>query len=154
MKNPLLVLAYQLYRLKHRLLRSVTVGVRILLIQDGQVLLVRHTYHDGWQFPGGGVKYGETLAQAATREALEETGAQLTETPRLLGVYTYFGEGKSDHVLVFYSEQFLLTQATDRWEIAEARLFPIAEPPTDLLAGYRRRLRDYLDDRGPYAKEW
>jgi 8-oxo-dGTP pyrophosphatase MutT (NUDIX family) len=154
MKNPLLVLAYQLYRLKHRLLRSVTVGVRILLIQDGQVLLVRHTYHDGWQFPGGGVKHGETLAQAAAREALEETGARLTETPRLLGVYTHFGEGKSDHVLVFYSEQFLLTQATDRWEIAEARLFPLDALPTDLLGGYRRRLRDYLDGQGPYAKTW
>jgi 8-oxo-dGTP pyrophosphatase MutT (NUDIX family) len=154
MKNPLLVLAYQLYRLKHRLLRSVTMGVRILLIQDGQVLLVRHTYHDGWQFPGGGVKYGETLAHAAAREALEEAGAQLGESPRLLGVYTHLGEGKSDHVFVFHSEQFVLTQATDRWEIAEARLFPLDELPRDLLGGYRRRLHDYLQGGGPYTKEW
>jgi 8-oxo-dGTP pyrophosphatase MutT (NUDIX family) len=154
MKNPLLVLAYQLYRLKHRLLRSVTMGVRILLIQDGQVLLVRHTYHDGWQFPGGGVKYGETLAQAAAREAFEETGARLREAPRLLGAYTHSGEGKSDHVLVFYSEQFQLTEATDRWEIAEVRLFPLDQLPRDLLAGYRRRLDDYQAGQGPYAKAW
>lgn len=154
MKNPLMMLAYQLYRLKHRLLRSMTMGVRILLIQDGQVLLVRHTYHDGWQFPGGGVKYGETLAQAAIREALEETGARLSATPRLLGVYTHLGEGKSDHVAVFTSEQFILAQATDRWEIAESRLFPLDELPMDLLSGYRRRLHDYLQGGGPYAKEW
>jgi len=32
------------------------------------------SYPDGWVFPGGGVEEGESLAQAVTREILEETG--------------------------------------------------------------------------------
>lgn len=45
---------------------------------DDRLLLVRHRalLHDGsfWEMPGGGVEFGESLAEAVAREFLEETG--------------------------------------------------------------------------------
>ena len=54
--------------------RPVTVGVRVMLIRDGQVLLIRHSYLRGWYLPGGGLKRGESMEAAARREAREESG--------------------------------------------------------------------------------
>ena len=78
---------------------------------DGRILLVKHTDTDGWYLPGGGVQSGETLGDAIRREAAEETGAVLHEL-WLFGVYSNFSEAKSDHVVVFCSEDF--DRATDR----------------------------------------
>ncbi len=152
--NPLLRLAYLAYQWRGRLLRPITVGVRILLVEQGEVVLVRHTYQPGWQFPGGGMKWGETLAEAAQREAREEVGARLLAEPSLFGIYTNLAEGKSDHIALFFSENFVLETPTDRWEIAECRRFPVTDPPSDLHGGYRRRLREYLSGNRPITGVW
>jgi ADP-ribose pyrophosphatase YjhB (NUDIX family) len=152
--NPLLQLAYWLMRLKWRILRPITVGVRILLVQEQKVVLVSHSYQKGWQFPGGGVKWGETLAGAAIREAREEVGAQLLGDPILFGLYTNVSEGKSDHVVLFLSETFVLGQPTDRWEIRRCELFDLNALPPELGAGYRRRLQEYGAGQWPYVGRW
>ena len=46
-KHWLLRAAYALLTLRRILWQPVTLGVHILLVRDGQVLLVRHTYRDG-----------------------------------------------------------------------------------------------------------
>ncbi len=50
-----------------------------ILIKENKVLLVGSKYENGefYLFPGGGLKYGETLEQAAIRETLEETGKKV-----------------------------------------------------------------------------
>ncbi len=65
------------------------VGVGGVIIEDGRVLLVKrgHAPLAGeWSIPGGALELGETLRQAAVREAREETGLTV-ETSHLLGVY-------------------------------------------------------------------
>jgi 8-oxo-dGTP pyrophosphatase MutT (NUDIX family) len=52
-------------------LPSVSVAIRD---ETGRVLLARHVEGDRWLLPGGGVEPGETPADAAVREAWEETG--------------------------------------------------------------------------------
>jgi len=52
-------------------------AVGAVVIHQGRVLLVRRLRPPGqgqWAIPGGKVDLGETLAQAAERETLEETG--------------------------------------------------------------------------------
>jgi 8-oxo-dGTP pyrophosphatase MutT (NUDIX family) len=51
------------------------------------VLLVRHSYTPGWYFPGGGVDTGETSADAARRELIEETGLEALGELKLIGFF-------------------------------------------------------------------
>ncbi len=65
------------------------VGIGAIIIEDDRVVLVRrgHPPQLGeWSIPGGLLEVGETLRQAAVREALEETSLTI-ETADLLGVY-------------------------------------------------------------------
>ena len=52
---------------------------------DGKVLLVKPSYRDTWEIPGGGLEHGEFPFQAAAREVGEETGLEL-RPGRLLAV--------------------------------------------------------------------
>lgn len=65
------------------LVPSVTV---LLFDGQGRVLLVRHADRGVWVAPGGSLEPHELPADAALREAWEETGLRV-ELVRLLGVY-------------------------------------------------------------------
>lgn len=59
----------------------VTVAVGAVIVQDERLLLVQRANDPGagrWAVPGGHVEPGETLAEAARREVLEETGLEVT----------------------------------------------------------------------------
>lgn len=120
-------LYHALSRFSWSVLRPLTLGVRVLLLQDEQVLLVRHTYSGHWYLPGGGVKKYETVEQALRRECAEEVGATLNEIA-VFGIYSNFYEKKSDHIVVFTCHSFQFTEAQDR-EIQEVALFPILNVP-------------------------
>jgi 8-oxo-dGTP diphosphatase len=68
---------------------SPLVGVGAIIIDDGRVLLVKRGHPPlagEWSIPGGVLDLGETLREAAIREAREET-CLTVETADLLGVY-------------------------------------------------------------------
>ena len=133
-----LYLAFRIYTF---ILHPMITGVRIMLIQNGQVLLVRHTYLEGWYMPGGGVKRGESVDEAARRESREEVGTELGEI-RLLGVYSNFEDRKNDQNVVFLCTDFQASLQHDR-EIAEARFFPLIALPENMPTGHRRRIEEY-----------
>lgn len=50
-------------------------NVGIVLVNDaGQVLWAKRIGHNAWQFPQGGIQYGESPEQAVYRELYEEVG--------------------------------------------------------------------------------
>nr|MBC7245073.1 NUDIX domain-containing protein [Chloroflexota bacterium] len=140
--NPLPRLIYHMNRLLWRITKPPTVGVRLILVQDKAVLLVKHTYQRQWYLPGGGVKKGETVEEATRREAAEELGAELGIL-RLVGVYTNFYEHKNDHIVVLSCADFVLKGKTNR-EIACFAFFPLDDLPNDVSPGTLRRIQEYV----------
>jgi 8-oxo-dGTP pyrophosphatase MutT (NUDIX family) len=141
------------FRIYLFIFRPVSIGIRVMMIQNNKVLLVRQTYTPGWFLPGGGVKRGETLEQAARREAKEETGAELGEL-QLMGAYTNLKEMKTDHNVVFTCTDFTYSGKHDN-EIAEIRLFGLDKLPEGLWPGHRQRLEEYQAGiKNPQHGEW
>ncbi len=65
------------------------VGVGAIIIEDGRVALVKRGHPPllgEWSIPGGAMEVGETVRQAAAREAQEETGL-VVAAQELLGVF-------------------------------------------------------------------
>ncbi len=146
----LLFLCYRVYCF---IFRPVSTGVRVMMIEGDRVWLVKQTYMPGWFMPGGGLERGESLEQAARREAYEETGAELGDV-RLMGIYTSFKDWKTDHNILFICEHFKITGRPDA-EIAEVQAFPLNKLPEALWPGHRRRLEEYrAGQTNPQFGEW
>ena len=137
-----------------RLRRPTLIGVRALIVLDGAVLLIRHrSGKQPWALPGGGVERNERLAEAARREAREETGAPI-RVERLLGMYERFGDRISNYVAVFVCTPLGEPRLPRSLEIAEARFFPLDRLPARADAGTRRRVAEYLTGERGITRLW
>jgi ADP-ribose pyrophosphatase YjhB (NUDIX family) len=136
---------YLLARCYWRIFQPLTLGVKVMLIENESIWLVQHSYQPGWFLPGGGVKRNELLETAVRREAKEELGADLGDV-HLFGVYTSISQHKNDHVVVFACHDFTVGQV-DKGEIRAVQQFPLRELPPDVSRGTRRRIEEYLAGR-------
>ncbi len=136
-----------------KLRRPVTLGVKAAIYdQAGRVLLVKHSYTDGWHLPGGGVGRDERLSDAVRREIREELGLTLTGELPMVGIYFAPHQGKSDHIALFRATTFEGEIVTN-WEIAKAAFFHPRDVPEDTTAATRRRLAE-LGGTGPFTERW
>ena len=152
--GPIYRLAIWLRSGAWRLRRPTLIGVRALIVRDGAVLLIRHrSGKRPWALPGGGVERSERLAEAARREAHEETGAPV-RVEWLLGVYDRIGDRISNYVAVFVCTPLGEPHPLRSLEIAEARFFPFGYLPTDTEAGTRRRVAEYCAGERGITQIW
>jgi len=78
------------------------VAAGALFVNDqGDVLLVKPTYKDGWDIPGGYVEPGETPIEACRREVSEELGLDVQIT-KLLAVDWAPSPVEGDKVLFIF----------------------------------------------------
>lgn len=116
-----------------------------LLIRDaaGRVLMVKPTYKDGWDIPGGYVEPDESPAQAAAREVGEELGLKIS--PGKLLVVDWAPHPAEGDKLLFVFDGGTRTDddpqpAPDGDEIAEAKYWPADAFATLTPARLSRRL--------------
>ncbi|HEU5330839.1 MAG TPA: NUDIX hydrolase N-terminal domain-containing protein [Thermomicrobiales bacterium] len=119
------------------------------IINDaGEVLLIQRADNRKWALPGGATETGETPAEAATREALEETGVR-GEPVLLIGVYDsrLRGSASRHHLyqLVFLC-RLCAGQAPETpshaHEVLASDWFAEDALPADLDPGHIRPIRD------------
>ncbi len=130
-----------------RMTRGLTLGAQgLVLDEQNRVLLVRHGYHPGWHFPGGGVERGESLLDALSRELREEVGIELVARPELHGVFTNFKIFPGDHVAVFVVRHWRQTGIPrPNLEIREQKFVPLDQLPADLAKGPRARISEVFE---------
>ena len=80
------------------------VGVGAVVLDQGRVVLVKRKFPPlagEWSIPGGRLEVGETLREAAVREAREETGLTV-EPAEVLGVYDRLLRDDGGRILYHY----------------------------------------------------
>ncbi len=125
------LLANHLRRLYWLLLRPRRFGVKVLLVNQDKILLVRHSYTKGWTLPGGGFRPTSELPEdAARREVREELGVECGNIT-LLGKYESQLEYKRDTI---YCLRATLDDQTIQvsGEIKEARWYTTKSVPSDI----------------------
>lgn len=78
------------------------VAAGALFVDGSRVLLVRKTYGNGWDIPGGYVDRGESPADACSREIREEIGLERSAT-RLLVLDWAPNDSDGDKILFVFS---------------------------------------------------
>ncbi len=122
-----------------------TIGASIAIVQGKRVLLQLRRDFPVWCLPGGAIEEGESLAQAAIREAREETGLEV-ELTRLVGVYSrpQWWRG-GDHEVVFAARPLGGDMARHGYETVDLAYFGRDNLPETLLWWYHQRILDALD---------
>lgn len=107
------------------------------------VLIERRNPPPGWAIPGGFVDVGESVEQAALREAREETALEVTLTV-LLGVYSDPQRDARGHTAS--AVYVAVAQGTPRAQddAAAVGVFNPENLPASLAFDHRRILADYL----------
>ena len=113
-----------------------------------QVLLCRRNIeprYGFWTLPAGFLELGESTADGATRETVEEAGAHI----ELQGLFTILNVVRVAQVHFYYRARMLDTSLAPGPETIEARLFREDKVPWDELAfrTVRQTLEHYFEDR-------
>jgi 8-oxo-dGTP diphosphatase len=115
----------------------------IIECSGGIVLIKRRNPPLGWALPGGFVDYGETLEDAAIREALEETGLRVALIEQL---HTYSDPSRDPRhhsvTTVFIAAAHGEPVGAD--DAARAIVIPVENPPSPLVFDHAAILKDYL----------
>ncbi len=114
----------------------------IIEYQDGIVLIERKNEPHGWALPGGFVDVGESLENAAAREAREETSLDVT----LRELFYAYGKPSRDPrghgiSIVYIAEGAGILAAAD--DAKSARVFTFDTLPDRMVFDHREIVADY-----------
>lgn len=118
----------------------------IIEYRGGIILVKRRNPPYGWAIPGGFVDYGESLEEAAAREAKEETGLTV-ELVRQFHAYSEPDRDPRSHTVsvVFIARGKGELQAAD--DAVDAGVFTKDNLPGEIAFDHRAILEDYFSGR-------
>ena len=127
-----------------------TVDIIIEIKEDvifrGIVLILRKNIPKKWAIPGGFVDYGESLEDAAVREAKEETCLEVKKLKQFK-VYSMPDRDPRKHTVsnVFIAEAEGVPVAAD--DAGKAEIFNENNIPEDIAFDHKEILKDYFENK-------
>ncbi|MBI2997224.1 MAG: NUDIX hydrolase [Deltaproteobacteria bacterium] len=123
-----------------------TVDIIIEVEGRGIVLIERKNPPHGWALPGGFVDYGESLEQAAVREAKEETSLDVTLVEQF---YTYSDPSRDPRHHTVSTVYIAKAKGRPRGadDAKRAQTFTERSLPSPIVFDHSQILRDYFDYR-------
>jgi ADP-ribose pyrophosphatase YjhB (NUDIX family) len=114
--------------------------------QNNIVLICRKNPPYGWAIPGGFVDYGESLENAAIREAKEETSLDI-KIIRQLHTYSEPDRDPRQHTIstVFIAEASGLPAGRD--DALKAKIFTKNTLPDEIAFDHKKILDDYFSNK-------
>lgn len=124
-------------------LLTVDIVIELIDRRDRPIVLIQRRNEPlGWALPGGFVDVGETVEQAATREAREETGL-IVDLRQLLGCYSDPQRDPRGHTVSIVYVATARGEPEARDDARAVGLFNAAHTPP-LVFDHARILADYL----------
>lgn len=114
--------------------------------KEGIVLIKRKNPPYGWAIPGGFVDYGESLEQAAVREAEEETSLKV-KLKRQFHTYSDPSRDPRHHTVTTVYIASASGNPAGQDDAAEARIFGKDEIPDEMAFDHKSILDDYFNNR-------
>lgn len=115
----------------------------IIQVKEKIVLIERKNPPHGWALPGGFVDYGESLEEAAMREAMEETGLDLDNLKQFRAYSKPNRDPRQHNIsIVFTAEAKGTPLAGD--DAKRVRLFSADNLPAPLCFDHAQIIADYL----------
>jgi ADP-ribose pyrophosphatase YjhB (NUDIX family) len=118
----------------------------IIEYRDGIVLIKRKNPPYGWALPGGFVDYGESLEDAARREAKEETGLDV-ELIRQFHTYSAPGRDPRFHTITTVYVARAAGDLIAGDDAGDVGVFPTNQLPDDIAFDHKEILDDYFRKR-------
>lgn len=109
--------------------KNYTVGVGAVVIDQGNLLVIKDRFQPGYKLPGGHIDNNEEIKAALKREVFEETGVQIDfESIVNIGHFTQGQFGESNLYIVCTAKALSREiEIHDATEIVEARWIPVDE---------------------------
>jgi len=110
--------------------------------QNGKVLIVKPTYKEGWEIPGGLIEENESPAQACAREIKEELGFDFVAGKLLCVDYLSNTDERGDRIMFIFDGgqigERIVTLPPD--ELSEYRFVDMSEVPALFHERLARRI--------------
>ncbi len=118
----------------------------IARLPDGRLVMTKRSDNRLWGLPGGMVDWGEDIATVVRRELFEETGLQVIQIRRLVGVYSSFDRDPRLHSICIVVEVDAAGKIRiDPLETLDVQAFHPDDIPTGRLShDHRQQLDDYF----------
>ena len=124
-----------------------SIGVGVAVIEDWKILLTKRRDFPVWCIPGGHLSPGESLVDAAIREAKEETGLDV-ELLNLVGVYSMPFKWKNGSCeIILHARQIGGKFLRSTNETVDAGFFSFEQLPDDLIGWQYHQAADALANK-------